>query len=105
MLPQIPPWQYPAQALCVELYLAAGIRGVEIGSVIIGRPRPDGTEEPAALELVRLAFPRRVYTRSHVDYVAEALTHVADYAAQLRGMVITSQALTLRPFNAHFQRL
>jgi tryptophanase len=105
LLPQIPAWQYPAQALCVELYLAAGIRGVEIGSVMFGRPRPDGTEEPAALELVRLAFPRRVYTRSHMDYVAEALTHIAGCASQLRGMVITSQAPTLRHFTARFDRL
>ncbi|MGH2348490.1 MAG: tryptophanase, partial [bacterium] len=64
-LPHVPPPQYPAQSLAVELYRVGGIRGVEIGSVMFGRPREDGTEEPAPMELVRLAIPRRVYTQSH----------------------------------------
>jgi tryptophanase len=103
MLPHIPPSQYPAQALCVALYLAAGIRAVEIGSVMFGRPQPDGGEEPAALELVRLAFPRRVYTQSHVDYIAEALVYVAQIAEQIRGLRIAWQAPALRHFTAQFQ--
>jgi tryptophanase len=103
MLPRIPPSQYPAQALCAALYLAAGIRGVEIGSVMFGRPLPDGGEEPAALELVRLAFPRRVYTQSHVDYIAEALAYVAQHTEQIRGMRLAWQAPTLRHFTARFE--
>src|SRR5690606_27786482 len=67
MLPHIPVDQYPAWSLCNALYLMGGVRGVEIGSVMFGM-QPDGSEKPAAMELVRLAFPRRVYTQSHVDY-------------------------------------
>lgn len=105
LLPHIPPSQYPAQALCIELYRAAGIRAVEIGSVMFGRPRPDGTEEPAPLELVRLTFPRRVYTQSHVDYVAEALVYVASRANTIRGLRIVSQGPVLRHFTARFEML
>jgi tryptophanase len=70
MLPHIPQDEYPAWALSLALYLEGGIRSVEIGSVMFGR-QPDGSEKPAAMELVRMAFPRRVYTQSHVDYLAE----------------------------------
>ncbi len=101
-LSHIPQSQYPAQALCVEMYLAAGIRAVEIGSVMFGKPQPDGSEIPAALELVRLAFPRRVYTQSHVDYLIEALLYVADRAKQIRGVRFTYQAPMLRHFTAQF---
>ncbi len=103
LLPHIPPGQYPAQALCVALYLAAGIRAVEIGSVMFGRPRPDGGEEPAALELVRLTFPRRVYTQSHVDYIAEALIYIKHNLDQIRGLRIAWQPPTLRHFTARFE--
>ncbi|NTU78672.1 MAG: tryptophanase [Chloroflexales bacterium] len=105
LLPHIPPGQYPAQALCGALYLAAGVRAVEIGSVMFGRPRPDGGEEPASLELVRLAFPRRVYTQSHVDYLAEALEYVAARREQIRGLHMVYQAPTLRHFTARFEPL
>jgi tryptophanase len=105
MLPHIPPHQYPAQALCVSLYLTAGIRAVEIGSVMFGRPRGDGQEDPAALELVRLTFPRRVYTQSHVDYLFEALEHVAKHARDIKGLRMTWQAPTLRHFTAKFEPL
>ena len=76
LLPQIPPLEYPGVALVNALYLEAGIRSVEIGTVMFGL-HPDGTETPAAMDLVRLAIPRRVYTQSHVDYVAEAVLEVA----------------------------
>ncbi|MCA9891221.1 MAG: tryptophanase, partial [Anaerolineae bacterium] len=69
MLPHIPDDQYPAWSLTNALYLLGGVRGVEIGSVMFGM-QPDGTEKPAPMDLVRLAFPRRVYTQSHVDYLA-----------------------------------
>lgn len=103
LLPHIPPSQYPAQALCIELYRVAGVRAVEIGSVMFGRPHDDGFEDPAALELVRLTFPRRVYTQSHVDYLAEALCYVAQHASAISGLRITWQAPALRHFTARFE--
>lgn len=102
LLSHIPPAQYPAQALAVALYLEGGIRAVEIGSVMFGRVHADGSEEPAALELVRLAFPRRVYTQSHVDYVAEVITYVARLKDSLRGYRIAWQPPVLRHFSARF---
>ncbi|MBP1633291.1 MAG: tryptophanase [Acidobacteria bacterium] len=102
MLAHIPPHRYPAQALAVELYREGGVRGVEIGSVMFGRPRPDGTEEPAAMELVRLAVPRRTYTQSHIDYVAEVILAVAARAGDIGGYRIVEQAPWLRHFTARF---
>lgn len=103
MLPHIPPDRYPAQALCVALYETAGVRAVEIGSVMFGKPLPDGGEAPAPLELVRLTFPRRVYTQSHVDYLIEALVYVAGRAKEIRGLKIVHQAPQLRHFTARFE--
>ena len=105
MLPHIPASHYPAQALAVALYQEGGIRSVEIGSVMFGRGHADGSEEPAALELVRLAFPRRVYTQSHVDYVAEVVTYVARLKDNLRGYRISWQPPQLRHFSAQFEPL
>jgi tryptophanase len=102
-LSHIPPLQFPAQSLAIELYLAGGIRSVEIGSVMFGRVAVDGTDEPAAMELVRLAIPRRVYTQSHVDYVAEVVASVAPRAGELRGYRIVEQAPVLRHFTARFE--
>ena len=102
-LDHIPPSQYPAQALAVELYRAGGIRSVEIGSVMFGRVAADGTEEPAAMELVRLAIPRRVYTQSHVDYVAEVISSVAPRAKDIHGYRISWQSPILRHFTARFE--
>jgi tryptophanase len=104
-LPHIPPEQYPAQSLAVELYRRGGIRGVEIGSVMFGRPRGDGTEEPAPMELVRLAIPRRVYTQSHIDYVAEVMGSLAPAVSSLRGYRIVEQGPWLRHFTARFHPL
>ena len=78
-LPHIPPLEYPGQALAVALYREGGIRGCEIGTVMFGR-QPDGSEQPAPMDLVRLAIPRRTYTQSHVDYVIEVCEHVAERA-------------------------
>jgi tryptophanase len=103
LLPQIPATQYPAQALAVELYRSGGVRGVEIGSVMFGRRNPDGTETPAAMELVRLAIPRRTYTQSHVDYVGEVITEVAARRETIRGYRIVEQAPWLRHFTARFE--
>jgi tryptophanase len=105
LLPHIPPSQYPAQALAVELYRDGGVRGVEIGSVMFGKPMPDGTEEPAAMELVRLAIPRRTYTQSHIDYVAEVILSVAQRADAIPGYRITESAPWLRHFSARFEPL
>ena len=105
LLPHIPPSEYPAQALAAALYLEGGVRGVEIGSVMFGKPQPDGTEIPAAMELVRLAVPRRTYTQSHIDYVGEVMIDVANRAHDLRGLRMTEQAPWLRHFTARFEPL
>ena len=100
-LPHIPPLHYPGQALAIELYLEGGIRGCEIGTVMFGR-RPDGSESPAAMDLVRLALPRRVYTQSHVDYVIEAVTRVMAKKEELVGLRIVEEPRALRHFTARF---
>jgi tryptophanase len=101
LLPQIPPLQYPGQALAVALYVEGGIRGCEIGTVMFGR-HPDGSETPAAMDLVRLAIPRRTYTQSHVDYVIEVVRFVAKRAADLHGLRIVDEPAALRHFTARF---
>ncbi len=103
-LPHIPPSEYPGWALSLVLYLEGGIRAVEIGSVMFGQ-QPDGSERPADLELVRLAFPRRVYTQSHMDYVCEVLSHVNSLAPRIRGVRIIEQPTALRHFTAKFAPL
>jgi tryptophanase len=104
LLPHIPPLEYPGQALTVALYREGGIRGCEIGTVMFGR-HPDGTETPAAMDLVRLAVPRRTYTQSHIDYVIEVCTWVSERAGELRGMRIVEQPAALRHFTARFEPL
>jgi tryptophanase len=104
LLPHIPPLHFPGQSLAVALYESGGIRGCEIGTVMFGR-RPDGSEQPAAMELVRLAIPRRTYTQSHIDYVIEVCAEVASRAAQLPGYHITEQPSQLRHFTARFEPL
>ncbi len=101
LLAHIPPLEYPGQALACALYVEGGVRGCEIGSVMFGR-HPDGSESPAAVELVRLAIPRRTYTQSHVDYVIEVVLAVAARAGELRGLRIVHEAPTLRHFTARF---
>jgi len=104
LLPHVPALQYPGISLANQLYMEAGIRGVEIGTVMFGL-HPDGTETPAAMDLVRLAIPRRVYTQSHIDYVAEAVIGVAGSPSQLSGYRIVSAPKTLRHFTAIFEPL
>jgi len=98
VLPDMPIAHYPAWALCNALYLEGGIRGVEIGSVMFGKRLADGTETYHSMELVRLAFPRRMYTQSHFDYAAEVIAEVKEKAASIRGVRITKQP----PFLRHF---
>jgi len=103
-LPHIPPLEYPGIALVNALYLMAGVRACEIGTVMFGL-HPDGSETPAAMDLVRLAIPRRVYTQSHIDYVAEAVIAVHAQRQQLRGYRIVEQPAALRHFTARFAPL
>jgi tryptophanase len=104
MLSHIAPLEFPGIALVNALYLAGGIRSVEIGSVMFG-VHPDGTEQPAGMELVRLAIPRRLYTQSHLDYVADVVAAVGKERAQLHGYRITSAPRVLRHFTAQFEPL
>ncbi|MGD8613591.1 MAG: tryptophanase [Desulfobacterales bacterium] len=105
-LPHIPPHQYPGQALACELYLAGGIRSCEIGSVMFGKTDPQSDQfKPAKLEMVRLAIPRRVYTKSHIDYVVECVDAVFRKRDDIKGMRITYEPPVLRHFTAQFEPL
>ena len=104
LLPHIPPLQYPGQALAVALFEIGGVRSCEIGTVMFGR-HPDGSETPAAMDLVRLAIPRRTYTQSHIDYVIEVFEHVVADVAALRGYRIAWEPAVLRHFTARFEPL
>ena len=104
--PQVPARELPGQALVVELYREAGIRAVDIGSVMFGRRNPEtGEEIPGPMELVRLAIPRRVYTQSHIDYVVEAILQVWARRETVRGYRFTEQAPVLRHFTARFEEI
>ena len=102
LLAHIDPLQYPGQALSVAMYEMGGIRSVEIGTAMFGR-QPDGSERPAAMELVRLAIPRRTYTQSHIDYVIEVVTAVAGEASSLPGYRMVYEPAALRHFTARFE--
>ena len=104
LLPHIPALQYPAWSLNNALYLTGGVRGVEIGTVMFGL-HPDGSETPGAMDLVRLAIPRRVYTQSHIDYVAEVVIAAAARRESLQGFRIVSSPKVLRHFTARFEPL
>ena len=97
MLPHIPSRYFPGQALAVELYRHAGVRSVEIGSVMFG--------DQARHELLRLAIPRRVYTQSHIDYLVEAILEVNERRGHIRGFEIVEQPQFLRHFTARFRPL
>lgn len=102
-LPHVPPPLLPGQAVSVALLLEGGVRSVEIGTVMFGRTRADGTQEPAPMDLVRLAIPRRVYTQSHMDYVIEAVAYVHGRRASLGGFRIVDAAPELRHFTCGFE--
>ena len=104
-LPHIPIEAYPGQALACALYLEGGIRGVEIGSLMFGKYDADHQLIPAALELVRLAIPRRVYTQSHIDYVAEVIIGVFEKRRDIRGLRIVEEAPMLRHFTAKLEQM
>jgi tryptophanase len=104
-LPHIPSEQFPGQALVCEMYLAEGIRSCEIGSAMFGKFGADGKFVPAAMELVRLAFPRRVYTQSHFDYVLEGISEVVARKDSLKGLKLAYDPPFLRHFTARFKPL
>ncbi len=102
--PHIPPHQYPGQSIVCELYLEGGVRSVEIGSVMFGKyDEKTGELIPPPMELVRLAIPRRVYTQSHIDYLAEVIMEVYKKRNELKGYEITYEAPMLRHFTAKFK--
>jgi len=103
--PHIPFYEFPGQALCCELYLEGGIRGCEIGTFMFGKKDENGKEIAAAMELVRLAFPRRVYTQSHFDYAAEIIIDCYNKREGTKGLEITYEPEYLRHFTADLERL
>src|SRR5215213_1693733 len=106
VFPHIPNHEFPAQALAVELYREGGIRGVEIGSVMFACLDPDtGVWHYPKLELLRLAIPRRTYTQSHMDYVADSLAKIKWRADTVRGYTFTYAPELLRHFTARFAPL
>ncbi len=103
LLPHIPYYQFPAQALACELYLEAGIRGCDIGSYMLDEE--DGVQPEAEMEFTRLCIPRRVYTRSHLDVIAQALKNIKERADQIKGYEILWQPKVLRHFTAKLRPL
>ncbi|MGC8723093.1 MAG: tryptophanase [Acidobacteriota bacterium] len=105
ILPHVPAHAFPAQSLTAALYLEGGVRGVEIGSLMFGKTGKDGRFLPAALELVRLAVPRRVYTDNHLGYVADVAGEIVRNASSCRGYRIVEEAPFLRHFTARLEPL
>ena len=105
MLPHIPSNQYPGQALVSALYVEGGIRGVEIGSLMFGKYDSSGKLIPSVMELVRLAIPRRVYTQSHIDYVAEVILNVYKNRKNIKGLDIEYEAPALRHFTIKMKEI
>jgi tryptophanase len=102
-LPHIPSLEFPGVALAAELYLEGGIRSVEIGTLMFGKPDAQGVEQPGPMDLLRLAIPRRVYTQSHIDYAVEVILEVWRRREQIRGLKIEYQAPILRHFTARLR--
>lgn len=104
LLPNVPREEFPAQTACIELYKEAGIRGVEIGAVLADRDPVTRENRFPALELLRLAIPRRVYTNNHMEVVAVAMKNLMDRSAEItRGYVIVEEAPIMRHFTCQFE--
>ncbi|MCP9748492.1 tryptophanase [Lacihabitans sp. CS3-21] len=101
----IPNYEFPGQAIACALYLKGGIRACEIGSIMFGKYDEIGNTVSPDLELVRLAIPRRVYTQSHIDYVAEVIIEVFQEREKLKGFKIVKEPTMLRHFTAEFAEL
>jgi len=99
-LPHIPASELPGQALACALYLEGGVRSVEIGTLMFGKYDANGHTVPAQMELVRMAVPRRVYTQSHIDYVAEVVIEVFQKRDNIKGLRIIEESALLRHFTA-----
>ncbi len=100
LLPHIPYYEFPAQALAAELYLEAGIRACDIGSFMLGNDPDTGKQLKADFEFTRLAIPRRIYTQSHLDVIADALENIKERASGVRGYKIVEEPPILRHFTA-----
>lgn len=105
LLPHIPYHEFPGQALTIELYLEAGIRGCDIGSYMLGNDPDTGVQLESQFEFTRLAVPRRVYTQSHLDVIVEALIEIKKRKDSLKGYEITWEPKILRHFTAKLQPL
>ena len=105
MLPHSPWYQYPAQALAVELYIEAGIRGCDIGSYMLDRDPVTHEEQESAFEFTRFCIPRRVYTQAHLDAIVDALIEVKKHASEIKGLKIVEEAPVLRHFTAKLTRI
>jgi tyrosine phenol-lyase len=99
-LPHIKPQNFPAQALCCELYIVGGIRTVEVGTLMFGKRDAKGNFLPAPMELVRLAMPRRVYTQSHIDYIIEVFGEIAKKKDKIKGLEVVEMSDMLSHFTA-----